>query len=43
LAGIAGDANHRGDVDDAAMPAPHHRMGEFAGQPEHGGQIDLEH
>ena len=25
------------------MAAPHHRMGQFAGQPEHGGQVDIEH
>ena len=43
LAGIAGDADHRGDVDDAAEAAAHHRMGELAGQPEHRPQIDVDH
>ena len=43
LAGIAGDADHRGDVDDAAEAAAHHRMRELARQPEHGAEIDVDH
>jgi hypothetical protein len=43
LPGIAGDADHGGDVDDAAEAAAHHRVRQFPGQPEDSRQVDLQH
>src|SRR6478672_2844097 len=43
LAGIAGDADHRTDADDAAKAAAHHAAQRRAGEPERRRQIDRNH
>ena len=42
LAGIAGSANHRGDVDDAAAARLHHAAHDQLGQPEHRLEIGVD-
>src|SRR5690606_38708782 len=42
LAGVAGDADHRGDADDAARAALHHPLHRRAGQAEIAFQVDLD-